>query len=87
MNNNTNNHLIENTLPEMRQFLGERFIATSTDGEKFHGTLQFVGYNVHFPSWGLCCTISGVPGIKIDSLSSLEPLPEINKPKIKQNEK
>jgi len=60
--------MIEEMLPFKGQWV---CVIRKDDGVKICGTLDWVGYNEHFPSWGLCCTISRLPGIKIESLASL----------------
>lgn len=59
-------------LEEMLPFKGQWVcVIRKTDGVEICGTLDWVGYNEHFPSWGLSCTISRLPGIQIESLASM----------------
>lgn len=59
-------------IEEMRPFIGKRVcVNRKFDGLEICGTLDWVGYNEHFPSWGLVCTVSRMPAIEIESLLSI----------------
>ena len=62
---------IKEMLEEMLPFKGQWVCVTSKDGVEICGTLDWIGYNEHFPKWGLNCTISRMPGIQIESLLKL----------------
>ena len=60
-------------LKEMEPLLGSRVKVTCRrSGQTVYGTLQFVGYNDSFPSWGLTCTVDRLPGIRINSVVEIE---------------
>ena len=41
-------------MKEFEQFIGKKVCVTrKSDGVEICGILTFVGYNEHFPSWGL----------------------------------
>ena len=60
-------------LQEMLPFKGRWVcVIRKTDGVEICGTLDWVGYNENFPSWGLVCTISRLPAVQIESLDSIK---------------
>jgi len=52
------------------EFLGKRVSIEDGKGQTWIGTLNFIGYNSFFPSWGLCATLDRTPiqGVKIKSI-------------------
>lgn len=59
-------------LKELEHLIGQRVKAKCVrSGHVIAGELQFVGYNETFPSWGLVCTISRMPGIHLNSVADL----------------
>lgn len=60
-------------IKEMEHMLGKRVeVVDARSGHKIGGELQFVGYNKHFPSWGLVCTIDRMPAIHINSVADIK---------------
>jgi hypothetical protein len=60
-------------MKEFEQFIGKKVCVTrKSDGVEICGILTFVGYNEHFPSWDLHCTVDRMPGIQIDSIESIK---------------
>jgi len=60
-------------LPEMVHMLGTRVkVKCVRSGNEICGKLEFVGYNSNFPSWGLHCTVSRMPGIHINSVADIQ---------------
>lgn len=60
-------------IKEFEPFLGKRVCVTRKgDGIVICGSLDWVGYNEHFPNWGLVCTVGRMPAIQIESLLSIE---------------
>ena len=64
-------------LPELEHLLGTKVLVTNVrTKQEIGGELQFVGYNEHFPSWGLVCTIDRMPAIHINSVADIRIRPE-----------
>ena len=58
-------------IKEMSHVIGSKVRVTDVHGKIHRGTLDFVGTNELFKSWGLHVTVSRVPGIKINSVNDI----------------
>jgi len=57
---------------EINKLLNKKVYVVSKNGLKICGELYFAGYNENFPSWGLVCTVSRMPGIQINNISDIK---------------
>lgn len=64
--------LKDGSLKELDFLLNQKVKVIDIIGEEHVGTLQFVGTSELFPSWGLYCTLSRVPGIMINGIKDIE---------------
>lgn len=63
------------TLEDAQKLIGQKVFLTKND-LTIGGTLQFVGPNEHFPSWGIQATIDRMPVTNID-LNKLKVQPKV----------
>jgi hypothetical protein len=63
------------------KFIGKKVIIKNATGKTTQhknkdvgGLLSFLGYIEHFPSWGLCATVGGMPvqHIKLEDISLID---------------
>lgn len=63
--------LPDTSIHELDHIIGKRVEVKDKLGKVHRGVLNFIGTNSLFPSWGLHCTISRMPRIKINSINDL----------------
>jgi len=66
------------TLEQGQTLLGKWVLVKTDKGVEVGGTLDFLGYNKNFPSWGLQATVSRMP-IQNVSLNNIKILDDKTK--------